>query len=251
MTLRERRRLFLAAAAGLGVFFLWALVGLPAFGDYKGEYGRILNRRAVEERKATNVVAAVTFDYRGVDTLGEEFILFGAVVGTALLLRVQREESEEQPRDEAPERHGPHDSDAVREIGGLLIAPSVLFGLYVVAHGHLTPGGGFQGGVILASAPILMYLVGRYTAFRKLAAEPLIEVAEGTGGASYVLLGGLGLLMGAEFMANVLPLGSPEKLFSAGLIPLENATVALAVTAGFVLLLSEFLEQTLMVRRRN
>jgi multicomponent Na+:H+ antiporter subunit B len=96
-----------------------------------------------------------------------------------------------------------------------------------------------------------MYLVGRYTAFRKLAAEPLIEVAEGTGGASYVLLGGLGLLMGAEFMANVLPLGSPEKLFSAGLIPLENATVALAVTAGFVLLLSEFLEQTLMVRRRN
>jgi multicomponent Na+:H+ antiporter subunit B len=251
VTPTTRKRLFLVAAAGVGGLLLWGLVGLPDFGRYNGDYGRILNRQAVPERKATNVVASVTFDYRGFDTLGEEFILFAAVVGAALLLRVQREESEKAPDDESPTRHGPHDSDAIREIGGLLIPTSVLFGLYIVAHGHLTPGGGFQGGVILASAPIVLYLIGRYRVFRELVPETLIEVAEGTGAATYSLLGFVGVLAASGFMANTLPLGSPESLFSAGLIPVINTTVGLAVAAGFVLLMSEFLEQTLMVRRHS
>jgi multicomponent Na+:H+ antiporter subunit B len=251
MTLKARRFLFFAAATALAGFFLWGMAGLPDFGDYNGRYGRLLNQRAVHERKATNVVAATTFDYRGFDTLGEEFILVAAVVGTAMLLRVQREESEEAPEDEAPDRRGPHDSDAVREFGGLMIPPSVLFGLYIVAHGHLTPGGGFQGGVILASAPVLMYLVGKYNAFRKLAPEPAIEFVEGTGAAAYAALGFVGVFAGAQFMANVLPLGRPEELFSAGLIPPINIAVGVAVSAGFLLLLSEFLEQTLMVRGKR
>ena len=248
MSARVRTKLFFVSGGALGVFLIWGLVGLPDFGRFNGEYGRILNRRAVPERKATNVVAATTFDYRGFDTLGEEFILVAAVVGTAMLLRVQREESEEAPEDEAPDRRGPHDSDAVRELGGLMIPPSVLFGLYIVAHGHLTPGGGFQGGVILASAPVLIYLVGRYNAFRRLTPEAFIEFAEGAGGLAYAALGFVGLVAGAGFMANVLPLGVRADLFSAGMIPPINITVGLAVAAGFVLLLSEFLEQTLMVR---
>jgi multicomponent Na+:H+ antiporter subunit B len=244
-----RRWVFLGAAGVVAAFLLWGLAGLPEFGHYDGVYGTILNRRAVPERKATNVVASVTFDYRGFDTLGEEFILFAAVVGTALLLRVQREESEQEPRDEARGRHAPHDSDAVREIGALLVGPAVLFGLYLVAHGHLTPGGGFQAGVVLATAPLLLYLVGEYGAFRRSAPEPLIEFAEGVGAGSYAALGFAGTVAGAQFMSNVLPLGKPGDLFSAGLIPPINLVVGLAVAAGFILLLSEFLEQTLMVRR--
>jgi multicomponent Na+:H+ antiporter subunit B len=71
MTLRARRNLFFLGALGFLALFLWGLNGLPGFGEYEGVYGLTLNRVAVAQRHATNLVAAVTFDYRGLDTLGE------------------------------------------------------------------------------------------------------------------------------------------------------------------------------------
>jgi multicomponent Na+:H+ antiporter subunit B len=221
---------------------------LPDFGNYRGPYGDVLLGRAVQERKATNVVAAVVFDYRGFDTFGEEFILFAAVMGVALLLRAQRGEEEREPADVSPERKVPHDSDAVRELNLAMVAPVVLFGLYVVAHGHLTPGGGFQGGVVLATAPLFLYLGGEYLGFRRLSPEPLIESAEGVGAGSYAVVGLFGLVVGGAFLENVLPLGVPGELNSSGTIVVINTFIGLAVAAGFVLLLSEFLEQTLELR---
>jgi multicomponent Na+:H+ antiporter subunit B len=77
----------------------------------------------------------------------------------------------------------------------------------------------------------------------------LIDLSESTGAAGYVAVGLLGLAAGAAFLENVLPLGRPGALLSAGTIPLINVSVGLEVAGGFVLLLSEFLEQTLVVRR--
>ena len=205
MTPALRRWVFLVAAAGAGALLLWGLSGLPDYGVYAGPYGDVLNQVAVAERKAANVVAAVTFDYRGIDTMGEEFILFAAVLGVAILLRAQRDETEQPPDEDAADRHAPATSNAVRVVGLALVGPVVLFGIYVVTHGHLSPGGGFQGGVVLATA--------------------------------------------ATFLANVLPLGEPGALLSAGTIPVLNLVVGLEVAGGFVLLLYEFLEQTLVIRR--
>jgi multicomponent Na+:H+ antiporter subunit B len=209
----------------------------------------VLNAVAVGERKATNVVAAVTFDYRGVDTMGEEFILFAAVVGVAIVLRAQRGETEQPPDEDAADRRAPGTSNAVRVLGLALLGPVVLFGIYVVAHGHLTPGGGFQGGVVLATAALVVYLSGEYVTLRRVRPVALIDLSEGTGAAGYVAVGFLGVAAGTAFLENVLPLGQPGSLLSAGTIPLINATVGLEVAGGFVLLLSEFLEQTLVVRR--
>src|SRR5204863_3708095 len=100
------------------------------------------------------VVGATVFDYRAVDTLGEEFILFTAVVGVALLLRKRREGAYE-PRDEVR-------SDAIRALGALFAPAVFLLGLWVVAFGYVTPGGGFQGGVIVAGAFLLVYVAGGY-----------------------------------------------------------------------------------------
>lgn len=251
MTLIARKLVFGAGALGLVALFAWGILGLDEFGTFAGEYGLFLNRTAVAERSASNVVAAVTFDYRGFDTMAEEFILFTAVVGVALLLRAQREEEEVPARDEAANRRSPHDSDAVRELSLGLVAPSVLFGIYVVAHGHLTPGGGFQGGVVLATAPLFMYLGGEHEALRRLSPQTLTEGAEGLGTAGYVIVGFFGLVAGSSFLDNALGLGTPGELNSAGTIPVLNLAVGLAVAAGVVLLLSEFLEQTLEVRRRS
>jgi multicomponent Na+:H+ antiporter subunit B len=251
MTSSARSIMFFIGAAGLAVFLMWGLAGLSDFGNFHGNYGLLLNRVGVDQTQATNIVAAVTFDYRGFDTMAEEFILFAAVLGTALLLRAQREEEEEPAEDMAQGRRPPHDSDAVRELCLGLVAPGVVFGLYVVAHGHLSPGGGFQGGVVLATAPLLMYLGGEYSGLRTLSPQTIVELAEGTGAAGYVGVGLVGLGASASFMTNFLPLGRAGDLLSAGTILVLNFAVGLAVAAGFVLLLTEFLEQTLEIRRRS
>jgi multicomponent Na+:H+ antiporter subunit B len=248
VTDRLRVRLFLVAAAGLFLYLIWGFSGLPDFGHYAGPYGDILNRVAVPERSNTDVVTAVNFDYRAIDTLGEEFILFAAVVGVASLLRTLRGERARDPDDDAPGRRVPETSLAIRVAGLALVAPTVLVGIYVVAHGHQTPGGGFQGGVILATALLLTYLSADYMTMRRVGPTELIETAEGAGAVGFVLIGLAGLVFGSAFFQNVLGKGTPGRLDSAGLIPLGNLAVGLAVTGGFAFMLSEFLQQTLVRR---
>ncbi|MDQ3752674.1 MAG: sodium:proton antiporter [Actinomycetota bacterium] len=255
MSLRARRNLFFVGGLGFITLFLWGLSGLPGFGEYEGVYGLSLNQVAVAQTHATNLVAAVTFGYRGFDTLGEEFILFSAVVGVAILLRAQRDEAAApNGADEATKdvsRSPPRTSDAVRVFGLALIGPTVLFGLYVVSHGHLTPGGGFQGGVVLATAALLVYLAGEYGALRRVSPESVTEFAESVGVGAYAAIGFLGLLTGQAFLTNVLPLGMPGQLNSSGTILLINLAVGVAVAGGFSLILAEFLDQTLRVRERK
>jgi len=69
---------FLVAAGALAGVLAWGFGGLPRFGTFDGAYGQILNHVAVPQRHITDVVAAVNFDYRGFDTLGEEFISAGS-----------------------------------------------------------------------------------------------------------------------------------------------------------------------------
>jgi multicomponent Na+:H+ antiporter subunit B len=248
MTSRVRTTVFIVGAVGLGVLCLWGITGLPDFGVSESIYSRVLQQVALEERKATNIVAAVTFDYRGYDTLMEEVILFSAVLATALMLRPKPDEEEEPPDDEAIGFESPDVSDAVRIFCLGLVGPSILLSLYVVAHGHLTPGGGFQGGVMLATAPLMIYLGGEFVAFRKLSPVTIVEPAEGIGAGGFVLVGTAGLWVAGSFLQNFLPLGDPGALLSAGMIPVVNLLVGLAVAAAFVLIAQEFLEQSLIVR---
>jgi multicomponent Na+:H+ antiporter subunit B len=243
VSMRARKALFLVAATVFGFLFVWGLTGLPAFGDFRGTYGLLLEQVAVSERGATAVVGAVTFDYRGFDTMGEEFILFAAVMGLVILLRQLRDERTEDEEELPVYRRRREASDALRVLGLALVGPVVLLGIYIVVHGHITPGGGFQGGVILAAALILVSLAGRYPAMKRVRPIPLVELAEGGGAAGFVLIGLGALMAGSEFLFNFLPVGEPGTLLSAGTIPLLSTSVGLEVTGAFVLLISEFLDQ--------
>jgi multicomponent Na+:H+ antiporter subunit B len=234
---RARLTLFSSAGTVLGALLLWGLAGLPAFGDFGGAYGQILNGVVGSERHVTNVVSAVVFDYRGFDTLGEEFILFSSVMGVALLLREARDRRE-RPRDEVR-------SDAVRVVGLSLVGPTVVFGLYIVAHGILTPGGGFQGGVALASGAVLLYAGGRYRAFRAATPQGLVDLAEGTGAGGYVGLGIASLVAGGASLQNFVALGTKGTLAAGGTISLLNVASSVAVAAAVVLLCHEFLEEVM------
>jgi multicomponent Na+:H+ antiporter subunit B len=131
----------------------------------------------------------------------------------------------------------------------LLVPFTVLLAVYITAHGHLTPGGGFQGGVIGATALLLVYIGGEYMALRRVRPLTLVEVAKASGAGAFVLIGIGGILFAAAFLDNFLPVRAPGELVSAGTIPLLSFAVGLEVAGGFVLLLSEFLDQLLIFRR--
>ncbi len=258
MSPSARRTVFLLGAVGFAALFLWGLGGLPPAGDYRGPYGNVLNRVTVQQRHVTDVVTAVNFDYRGIDTVGEEFILFAAVAGVALLLRAERDEGDRDTDDGAREqaRAGGQDgreqgSEAVRALALALAPPLALFALYIIAHGQLTPGGGFQGGVILASAFLALVVGGDYGALRALAPTGRIDLADALGAAGFVVVGAAALLVGLPYLQNVAPLGPVGTIYSGGTIPLIDLAVGLEVGSGFLLILSEFLEQTLRLRRRR
>src|SRR5437764_15394724 len=101
MSARARLLVFLVPAAGVAALLVAAFAGLPHFGHYRGPYGNIINAIAIPDRHATSSVTTVNFDVRGFDTLGEEFILFAAVMGVTVLLRRQRAEQEQAPLDHA------------------------------------------------------------------------------------------------------------------------------------------------------
>jgi len=213
-----------------------------------GWYADFVNRVTVPERQITDAVTAVNFDIRGFDTLGEEFIMFASVLGVALLLRRQRDEWNGPPLDRARGRGVPAPSDAIRILTVALVGPVVLFGIYVVVHGQATPGGGFQGGVVLATAPLLIYLAGEYGSLVRLAPRWLVESAEAIGAGGYAVIGAIGMLRSERFLENWLPLGKAGDVFSGGTVALIDLTVGLEVAGGFIVLLLLFLEETLVRR---
>jgi len=250
----QRRWFFLAAAAGLVACYLWAFAGLPGFGNYPGPYGQEVLRQAVRQTHATGVVSAVNFEYRGFDTVGEEFILFAAAAGLSVVLRRLRRERETEPAGEAGGEAGsgtvPAASSAMRVPALLMVGPTALIGWWLASHAQTNPSGGFQGGVILASAFILIYLSGEFLAFRRLSPVVLLDAVEAVGAGGFVAIGLAALAMNLPYLDNYLPPGQvPGAVSSSGTIALISFFVGIEVAAAFVLIAGEFLEQTLLKRR--
>jgi multicomponent Na+:H+ antiporter subunit B len=249
MNHKLRITLYLVSASLFGAVLILAMTGLPHFGDYRGPYGDLVMQTTLGLRHVQQGVAAVTFDYRGFDTLGEEFILFAAVAGALLLMRPQEVEKVIPPVDQAAGRILPEQSVAVIG-GGVVMFPFILLlGIYVVLHGHLTPGGGFQGGVLLASAYYFVYLSGEFDDLLAYVEGHAASFFESAGAAGFALLAAIPLFQGQPYMKNVLPLGEPGALLSSGLVLLFNCCVGLEVAAGFLLIISAFLRQVLTIRR--
>jgi multicomponent Na+:H+ antiporter subunit B len=249
MTPRLRRWAFLAGMAGLAAFYLWGLHGLPGFGRYPGPYGDVINRIAVGQTNATGVVSAINFEYRGFDTLGEEFILFAAAAGVAIVLRRLRGEQERSATDEAAGRDVPPTSGAVRQVALILTGPMLVVGWYLASHAQTSPSGGFQGGVVLATAFILIYLAGHFLAFERVSPVDVTDAVEAVGAAGFAAIGLAAVAMGLPFLTNFLGLGTiPGAVSSSGTIALISFFVGLEVAAAFVLIVSELLDQALLLR---
>lgn len=220
------------------------LAGLPAFGHYPGPYGDIVNTIGVPVRHVTNMVSLVNYDVRGLDTLGEEFILFAATTGVVMLLRGPRGEATAAPPVRILHRRLRGRSEAVTGFSRWMVPLTAVFGVYVVLHAQLTPGGGFQGGVIVFAALLLIYLGDGYAAWRHLVRSSHLDLAEALGAGIYAVAGLVPLSLGAAYLQNVLPLGQVGSILSGGLIPIVNLGVGIAVAAGFTSVALELLEET-------
>lgn len=245
MSVRTRTIAFLVSGSGLGALFAWAFAGLPAFGDYRGPYGFLLNKVAVPERHATNVVGAVVFDYRGFDTLGEEFILFTAVAGVVMLLR------QGELATDAAKLSRPSSVPGLRVFGALLVAVGLLVGAWLAAFGYVTPGGGFQGGVVMASGVALLYFATSYAVFHPFGKEDVLDPIEGIGAGGYAVIGLAAALSGLPYLTNLFGPGTPGTLVSAGSIPFLNWAAALEVFAANLVLFSEFLHEYIVPLARG
>ncbi len=244
MSHHARLLLFLAGVLALAPA-AWHIAGhMPAFGDHPLPYGDAINAAAPNQRHVSNMVSAVNFDYRGLDTLGEEFMLVCAVTGAVVLLRGSRGETLSAQPASLPGRVNTPRSDAVVLIGRLLGPIIMLFGIYVVLHATVTPGGGFQGGVIISSGLLLLFLCEEYYAWRQIVRSRLLDACEGGGALLFVLAGTAPMLWGADFLQNIMPLGTFRDMLSGGLMQVVNAGVACAVLGGFSLVFVEFLEET-------
>lgn len=124
----------------------------------------------------------------------------------------------------------------VRTITRLLFPFTILLGTYIVIHGHLTPGGGFPGGVIMAASVVMLILAYGAERVQERMKPMRAEVLESIGGLAVVMLGLLGLVLGAFFLQNVFPLGELGQLFSAGNLPLLYLGTAIKVVAGILLI---------------
>jgi multicomponent Na+:H+ antiporter subunit B len=247
MSRRVRLGLFALSGAGLGAVLLIGLGHLPAFGHAHELYGALTNRLEPTLRHATDIVTGLNFDIRAFDTLGEEFILFTSVTGVALLLRTLRDEEEQEQLTLGIEEHRfAGASDGLKLTSLVLIPLLVAFGAYLVFHGHLTPGGGFQGGVVLAAGPIAILLAGRYLSMKRVAPSVLVESADAFGAGAYALIGLAGLIFAGIYLKNFLPLGTQGHLLSAGMMPLNSIAVGLEVAGAFLLVWTEFLDQTMI-----
>jgi multicomponent Na+:H+ antiporter subunit B len=187
----------------------------------------ILNLNGGETHTANVVTSVVTY-FRGFDTLGEVTILFLSIFGIGLGLEGYRDKLNIFAYE-----------NRLLKLGVDILFPLIIiFGLYVIVHGHLSPGGGFQGGVIIASGFLLMFLAkgDDFSLNHK-----LISLAEALSGAGFILLGVMGLLLVDRFFGNFLPLGVTKTLFSGGIIPLIYIFVGIKVSAEITALVEYFI----------
>lgn len=178
------------------------------------------------ESGAANMVTSIVVDYRSFDTLGEVTVLFVSALGVAFVLGSAKRRK----------GFGFAPSFLLQYAAKLVFAIILITGVYIFVHGHLTPGGGFPGGSMIASAMLLLYLAE--SDFQ--AAIHSFKIMEGVAGSLYVILGLAGIGIGGYFLLNFLPTGTVGTLFSAGIIPIIYVVIGLKVGAELTGLIANF-----------
>jgi multicomponent Na+:H+ antiporter subunit B len=229
------QRLFAAAVVGaFGLVFASLAIGY-AQQDSLRPLAESYVRLVPLELGAPNVITGILLTYRGFDTLGEVAVLFMVAASVGLVLGTRR------ARGRVSTKPHPDEASEILRTGAEILVPLIcIFAAYIIMNGHISAGGGFQGGAVIASGVLLTLL-----AFPQY--QPNLEflrITESIAGALFVLVGIAGLIAAGGFLdSRILPPGQFGGFFSAGAIPVLSALLGIKVGCELSVILEGFRPQ--------
>ncbi|MGE3063833.1 MAG: Na(+)/H(+) antiporter subunit B [bacterium] len=165
------------------------------------------------ETGPANLVTSIVLDYRAFDTLGEITVLFISILGVALLMSG------------LPALPVMNES-LIQSAGAKFLVPIIMLtGIYIFIHGHLTPGGGFPGGAVIATGFLLMFVTSGTYKYR----SKRFKAVETSAGAIIIVLALAGLIFKDSFFANFIPNGIVGEFFSSFLIVIVYSLIGIKV----------------------
>lgn len=204
---------------------------LPPYGDpsnpVNNEVAQRYLEQGVEETGAANIVSGMILDYRAFDTFGEAAVLFVSSISVFLFLQNPPENGKKVLN----KNYKPMENDPITQMVAKYLIPFLLiFGIYIVLNGHISPGGGFAGGSIMGASLILYSASYGYEAVSKVITEKLVKGVTFCSLCFYAVAKGYSFFTGAHHIPTGIPLGNMGDIFSAGLILPLNICVGLIVT---------------------
>ena len=233
--IRRFRRLYAVVAALVCLMMISLLFltvsNLPIFGEESNPANNEVVERylekGLEETGAVNITAGIILDYRAFDTFGESTVLFLAVAAVWMLLK--KEEKEIRVLMEETLTYAPKEDVIFRTVARFLTPCILLFGIYIILNGHLSPGGGFSGGAVMGSGLILYNLSNGTARTRRFLNEKVFTRVVMGALFFYALAKSYSFFTGGNHLESLIPLGTPGSIFSGGLILPLNIAVGLVV----------------------
>lgn len=211
---------------------------LPEFGNpdnpVNNEVAARYIEKGIQETGAVNIVTGMILDYRAFDTLGESHVLFIAACSVLILLRLDPGKDGKQTKakksaDENDMKFEPKSDSILQKIAFFLVPTVIIFGIYVILNGHLSPGGGFSGGAIIGSGLILhlnafgFKKTGKFFTYRTFSTVSVVALL------FYSLSKSYSFYTGANGIESIIPHGIPGNIISSGLILPLNICVGMVV----------------------
>lgn len=219
------------------IVLLWTISYLPVFGNAgnpdNNEVSARYIEKGLEETGAVNIVTGMILDYRAFDTFGESCVLFIAACCVLVLLRIDAASRDKETRkrlEEANDRLFEPKNDIILQKCACVLVPLImLFGVYIVLNGHLSPGGGFSGGAVLGSGLILYLNAFGFRKTERFFTEKVYRRITLAALTFYCLAKSYSFFTGANHLESGIPLGTPGNILSSGLILPLNICVGLVV----------------------
>jgi multicomponent Na+:H+ antiporter subunit B len=229
--------LFLVVLAAL---LIYNTAFLPPVGERnKPDNNEVTERyieKGLEETGAVNIVTGMILDYRAFDTFGESNVLFVATITVLILLRINKGKdnrlvTEDHAGDDTSDRdHEPKNDVILQYVASFLVPIIMIFGIYVILNGHLSPGGGFSGGAIMGAGLILYLNAFGFEKTEKFFTEKTYKWISFFALTTYCLCKAYSFYCGANHLDSHIPLGTPGAILSSGLILILNICVGMVVT---------------------
>lgn len=219
----------------IACLLLWTVSFLPKFGDPNAPENNEVATRYIEqglsETGAVNIVTGMILDYRAFDTFGESCVLFVASCCVLILLRVDKDEDpESRAIEDMNDRHyEPRNDTILQKVADFLVPLMIIFGIYVVLNGHISPGGGFSGGAIIGSGLILYLTAYGFEKTQRFMNEKVVKALTVGALTFYCFAKSYSFYTGANHLHSIITPGTPGNILSAGLIVYLNICVGIVV----------------------